>query len=124
MHSWQNPIKPWATDYTSEEIEPSESFIMYGYGSPASAFTNKTKRPEELTPLELKAEIISRSKRDKTIHPNFLKLAEMCLTNTAYLHMVKKCDSVKPWDSANVTLIGDAVFKYEYSSFKIWSTCD
>ncbi|KAG4032441.1 hypothetical protein MFRU_007g03440 [Monilinia fructicola] len=110
VHSWQNPLKPWATEYTEDEMEPSESFIMYGYGSPASAFINKTKPPENLTPEELKAEIINRSKVDRNIHPNFLKLAEMCLTKTAYLHMVKKCDSVKPWDSTSVTLIGDAVF--------------
>lgn len=110
VHSWQNPMKPWATDYTADDIEPCESFIMYGYGSPASAFINKTKPPEELTPAELKAEIINRSKADSNIHSNFLQLAEMCLTNTVYLHMVKKCDSVKPWDSTNVTLIGDAVF--------------
>ncbi|TEY40383.1 hypothetical protein BOTCAL_0434g00070 [Botryotinia calthae] len=110
VHSWQNPMKPWATEYTADEIEPSESFIMYGYGSPASAFINKTKRPEEFTPAELKTEIIARSKTDRNVHPNFLKLAEMCLTSTAYLHMVKKCDSVKPWDSTSVTLIGDAVF--------------
>ncbi|TGO86655.1 hypothetical protein BPOR_0286g00050 [Botrytis porri] len=110
VHSWQNPMKPWATDYTADEIEPSESFIMYGYGSPASAFINKTKPPEEFTPVELKTEIIARSKTDRNVHPNFLQLAEMCLTNTAYLHMVKKCDSVKPWDSTSVTLIGDAVF--------------
>lgn len=104
-------MKPWATEYTADEIEPSESFIMYGYGSPASAFINKTKRPEEFTPEELKTEIIARSKTDRNVHPNFLQLAEMCLTSTAYLHMVKKCDSVKPWDSTSVTLIGDAVFK-------------
>ncbi|ESZ93924.1 hypothetical protein SBOR_5683 [Sclerotinia borealis F-4128] len=110
VHSWQNPMKPWATEFTTEETDPSESFIMYGYGSPASAFINKTKRPEELSPAELKTEIITRSKTDRNIHPNFLRLAEMCLTNTAYLHMVKKCDSVKPWDSTSVTLIGDAVF--------------
>ncbi|KAB8291174.1 hypothetical protein EYC80_009862 [Monilinia laxa] len=110
VHSWQNPMKPWATEYTEDEMEPSESFIMYGYGSPASAFINQTKPPEKLTPEELKAEIINRSKVDRNIHPNFLKLAEMCLTKTAYLHMVKKCDSVKPWDSTSVTLIGDAVF--------------
>ncbi|KAF7950686.1 uncharacterized protein EAE97_002238 [Botrytis byssoidea] len=110
VHSWQNPMKPWATEYTADEIEPSESFIMYGYGSPASAFINQSKPPEEFTPVELKTEIIARSKTDRNVHPNFLQLAEMCLTSTAYLHMVKKCDSVKPWDSTNVTLIGDAVF--------------
>ncbi|KAI9644977.1 hypothetical protein NHQ30_007012 [Ciborinia camelliae] len=110
IHSWQNPLKPWATEYTADDIDPSESFIMYGYGSPAGGFTNKTKPPEELTPAELKTEIITRSKTDRNIHPNFLQLAEMCLTNTVYLHMVKKCDSVKPWDSTSVTLIGDAVF--------------
>lgn len=106
-------------------MEPSESFIMYGYGSPASAFINKTKPPENLTPEELKAEIINRSKVDRNIHPNFLKLAEMCLTKTAYLHMVKKCDSVKPWDSTSVTLIGDAVFKYvPHALFEITRACD
>ncbi|QSZ29892.1 hypothetical protein DSL72_004410 [Monilinia vaccinii-corymbosi] len=110
VHSWQNPMKPWATEYTADEIEPSESFIMYGYGSPASAFINQTKPPENLTPQELKAEIINRSKANQDIHPSFLKLAEMCLTNTVYLHMIKKCDSIKPWDSTNVTLVGDAVF--------------
>jgi 2-polyprenyl-6-methoxyphenol hydroxylase-like FAD-dependent oxidoreductase len=112
VHSWQNPMKPWATAYTEDEIDPSESFIMYGYGSPISAFINKSKPPEEFTPEELKTEVIARSKTDRNIHPNFHQLAEMCLTKTAYLHMVKKCDSVKPWDSTNVTLIGDAVFKY------------
>ncbi|KAM3075761.1 hypothetical protein ACMFMG_007887 [Clarireedia jacksonii] len=110
VHSWQNPVKPWATAYTEDEIDPSESFIMYGYGSSISSFINKSKRPEDFTPEELKAEVIARAKTDRNIHPNFHQLAEMCLTKTAYLHMEKKCDSVKPWDSTNVTLIGDAVF--------------
>ncbi|PQE32202.1 FAD-dependent monooxygenase protein [Rutstroemia sp. NJR-2017a WRK4] len=110
VHSWQNPMKPWATAYTEDEIDPSESFIMYGYGGSTSAFINKSKPPEQFTPEELKTEVIARSRTDRNIHPNFHQLAEMCLTKTAYLHMVKKCDSVKPWDSTNVTLIGDAVF--------------
>ncbi|RAL65120.1 hypothetical protein DID88_001226 [Monilinia fructigena] len=28
VHSWQNPLKPWATEYTEDEMEPSESFII------------------------------------------------------------------------------------------------
>ncbi|KAI9742544.1 MAG: hypothetical protein M1818_003684 [Claussenomyces sp. TS43310] len=110
VHSWQNPLKPWATEYNAHDIEPSESFIMFGYSSTRDCFLNRTNIPEELSREELKGELIARAKRDKNVHPHFAALAERCITNTAYLHVVKNCDAIKPWESRSVTLVGDAVF--------------
>jgi len=83
---------------------------MFGYASPKGNFINKSKAPEELTPAELKEECLARARVSKHIHPHFLGLAERCVAASAYLHSVKKCEVLKPWDSPSVTLIGDAVF--------------
>lgn len=84
---------------------------MFGYASPKSSFTNKSKPPEQFTPEELKEECLARARVSKYVHPHFLALAEKCITSTAFLHSVKKCEVLRPWDSSSVTLIGDAVFK-------------
>jgi hypothetical protein len=92
-------------------MSPDDSFIMFGYGSPISEFVNKSKGVYDMTAIDLKNEVIARARLDPKMHPNLRKLAEHCVINTAYVHMVKNCSAVKPWDSSRVTLIGDAVFK-------------
>ena len=111
MHSWQNPGKRWTDDYDEWDIGPNESFIMLGYGSPVSQFINKSKPAGEMSSEELKTEIMSRVKTDRSIHPNFVLLAEQCVLNSAWVHVVKDCQAVKAWGSSSVTLIGDSVFK-------------
>lgn len=78
-------------------------------GSPISLFQNRRAAPDRLTPGELKAEIIARI-TSPLIHPRFAELARLACTNTAYVHMVRKCEAIRPWASPNVTLLGDAVF--------------
>ncbi|OAF60374.1 hypothetical protein VC83_03470 [Pseudogymnoascus destructans] len=104
-----NPLIPYATRYTSSTIEPDESFIMFGGGSPVSNFDNRRCAPNNLRPAELKAEVISRTSKTG-IHPRFAMLAQMACIDTAHVFLVRKCDVVHPWVSQNVTLLGDAVF--------------
>lgn len=110
VHSWTNPRKRWATDYDDNDIGTEESFIMFGYGSPISEFVNKSKPPQTFSSEELKQEVIARAKNDPKVHPDFLILAEKCVVNTAYIHMVRNIKAIKPWSANNVTLVGDAVF--------------
>ena len=84
---------------------------MFGYGSPVDEFLNKTKPPGKLSPEELKEECIARVRLISNAVPKFLSLAEKCVINTAYVHVVRDCQAVKRWDTSRVTLIGDAVFK-------------
>ncbi|OBU00795.1 hypothetical protein VE01_01138 [Pseudogymnoascus verrucosus] len=104
-----NPLIPYATRYTSSTIEPDESFITFGAGSPVSNFDNRRCAPNNLRPAELKAEVISRTSKTG-IHPRFAMLAQMACIDTAHVFLVQKCDVVHPWASPNVTLLGDAVF--------------
>jgi 2-polyprenyl-6-methoxyphenol hydroxylase-like FAD-dependent oxidoreductase len=110
VHSWTNPRRPWATKFDDFDIANEESFIMFGYGSPINEFTNKSKPPAQLSSLELKEECLARVRADPKIDPRFVALAEHCVPNTAYVHVVRDCHAIKRWDTGSVTLIGDAVF--------------
>ena len=83
---------------------------MFGLSSPVSAFHNRRTSPDRLTAQELKTEVISRCSNAPTIHPRYAELAKMACTNTAYIHMVRKVEAIKPWATQNVTLLGDSVF--------------
>lgn len=110
VHCWVNPRKKWATRFDEYDIATEESFIMFGYASPITEFADKSKPPQKMTSAELKEECIARAKLDWRLHPDFKNLAEKCILNTAYVHMVKNAKAIKPWTSDNVTLVGDAVF--------------
>ncbi|KAH6675569.1 hypothetical protein B0J14DRAFT_586781 [Halenospora varia] len=110
IHPWMNQKRHWATMYDEYDIGTEESFIMFGYGSPCNEFINKSKPISKLTSEELKQECILRARSDPKIHPNFVTLAEQCIINTAYVHVVKDCQAIKKWNSDSVTLIGDSVF--------------
>jgi 2-polyprenyl-6-methoxyphenol hydroxylase-like FAD-dependent oxidoreductase len=110
LATWQNPLAPFATRYTPHAIEPEESFVMLGAGSPVSNFHNRRCAPLGLSPAELKAELIERTGAPG-IHPRFGELARMACTSTAYVHTVCKSQAItQPWASQPVTLLGDAVF--------------
>ncbi len=111
VHSWMNPRKPWATNFDGYEVAPDDSFIIFSYGSPVDEFLDKKTPPGKLSPEELKEECIARIRLVPTADPKFLALAEKCVINTAYVHVVRDCQAVKRWDISRVTLIGDAVFK-------------
>jgi len=110
-HLWVNPRKQWASKFDDYDIGNDESFIMFGYGGPTDEFSNKTKSPGEFSPAELKAEILARVQADPNRDSIFVALAEHCIANTAYVHVVRDCQAIKRWDTDSVTLIGDAVFK-------------
>ncbi|KFZ04825.1 hypothetical protein V502_09994 [Pseudogymnoascus sp. VKM F-4520 (FW-2644)] len=109
LATWQNPLAPFATRYTNLTIEPEESYIMFGAGSPVSNFQNRRCPPNCLTSAELKSELIERTSKPD-IHPRFAELAQMVCTDTAYVHTVRKSEVIRPWTSQTVTLLGDAVF--------------
>lgn len=110
LATWQNPLAPFATRYTPHTIEPEESFVMLGAGSPVSSFHNRRCAPNSLSPAELKAELIDRTSAPG-IHSCFGELARMACTGTAYVHTVCKSEAItRPWVSQPVTLLGDAVF--------------
>ncbi len=110
LGAWQNPLAPYATRYTNLTIEPEESYIMMGVSTPVGNFHNRRCAPDHLSAAELKTEIISRTSKASGIHPRFAELAQMACTNTAYIHMVRKVEAIKPWATQNVTLLGDSVF--------------
>jgi hypothetical protein len=109
LATWQNPLAPFATRYTDLTIDPGESYIMLGAGSPASNFHNRRCPPHDLTPAELKAELIERTSTPG-IHSRFAELAQAACTNAAYVNTVCKSEVIRPWTSQTVTLLGDAVF--------------
>ncbi|OBT42302.1 hypothetical protein VE00_06334 [Pseudogymnoascus sp. WSF 3629] len=107
---WQNPLAPFSTRYTQHTIDPEDSYIMLGAGSPYANFCNRRCSPNELTPSELQAEVLARTSQPG-IHPRFRELAEMVCLDTAYVNIVRKSEAVHPWTSSpNITLLGDAVF--------------
>ncbi|KFY45130.1 hypothetical protein V495_03107 [Pseudogymnoascus sp. VKM F-4514 (FW-929)] len=106
---WQNPLRPFASRYTHNTIDPEESYIMLGAGSPYANFHNRRCFPKQLTPSELKAEVLSRTSQSD-IHPCFRKLAEMVCVDTVYVNIVRKSETVEPWTDPTVTLLGDSVF--------------
>jgi hypothetical protein len=111
VDSWVNPRKPWATKFDDYEIAADDSFIMFGYGSPVDGFSNKEKPPGKLSCEELKYECITRIRAVPNVDPKFVALAEKCVINTAYVHIVRDYQAVKRWETDSVTIIGDAVFK-------------
>lgn len=107
---WQNPLAPYATRYNTLTIEPEESYIMLGVGSPISHFRNRRVSPDKLSSMELKAEILARTNAPDILS-RFAELCSMACENTAYVHMVRKSATLKPWGGpGRVTLLGDSVF--------------
>ncbi|KFY24117.1 hypothetical protein V493_05441 [Pseudogymnoascus sp. VKM F-4281 (FW-2241)] len=106
---WQNPLAPFATRYTRHTIDPDESYIMLGAGSPYANFHNRRCFPNELTTAELQAELVVRTSQPG-MHPNFRELIKMACLDTVYVNIVRKSEPVKAWTSPYVTLLGDSVF--------------
>ncbi|ELR06459.1 hypothetical protein GMDG_07984 [Pseudogymnoascus destructans 20631-21] len=107
---WQNPLAPFSTRYNQHTIDPEDSYIMLGAGSPYANFHNRRCSPNELTHSELQAEVLARTSQPG-IHPRFRELAKMICLDTAYVNIVRKSEAVQPWTSSpNITLLGDAVF--------------
>lgn len=83
---------------------------MLGLGSSTTSFINRRATPDRLSWKELKEEVVARTSNDPAIDPRYSELAQMACTNTAFVHMVRKCEAVNPWASQQVTLLGDSVF--------------
>lgn len=92
LATWQNPLAPFATQYTPHTIEPEESFVMLGAGSPISSFHNRRCAPNSLSKAELKAELIERTSAPG-IHSCFGELAWMACTDR---HTCTRCARARP----------------------------
>ncbi|KAI9832019.1 MAG: hypothetical protein M1819_004563 [Sarea resinae] len=110
LHTWKNPQKWWSsTTAKQEKLGVNESFMMIGFGGPLASFMNRTKFPEDFTSVELKEECLARV-NSYPVHPKLKRLAELCLTESAYVNVIRDCEVIRPWKSKSITLIGDALF--------------
>ncbi|KAF6520609.1 hypothetical protein HZS61_014867 [Fusarium oxysporum f. sp. conglutinans] len=107
--TWQNPEQPYAKGLDPEHIDPETSYVMVGFGSRLKDFADQSKSPAEMTHNELKAECISRINAHPT-HPSIKALVELVVTDSAYANVFRMVDVSEPWNSDNVTLVGDATF--------------
>ncbi|KAJ4151715.1 hypothetical protein NW765_013243 [Fusarium oxysporum] len=107
--TWQNPEQPYAKGLDPEHIDPETSYVMVGFGSRLRDFADQSKSPAKMTPDELKAECISRVNAHPT-HPSIKALVELIVTDSAYANVFRMVDVSEPWNSDNVTLVGDATF--------------
>jgi hypothetical protein len=108
--TWQNPDQPYAKGLDPDHIDPETSYVMVGFGSRLKDFADQSKSPAEMGPHKLKAECISRVNSHPT-HPSIKALVELIVTDSAYANVFRMVDVSDPWDSGNVTLVGDATFK-------------
>jgi hypothetical protein len=108
--TWQNPDQPYAKGLDPDHIDPETSYVMVGFGSRLKDFADQSKSPAEMSPHKLKAECISRVNSHPT-HPSIKALVELIVTDSAYANVFRMVDVSDPWDSGNVTLVGDATFK-------------
>lgn len=108
--TWQNPDESYAKGLDPDNIDPETSYVMLGFGSRVDTFVTSSKPPNNMTSTELKAECISRVHRHPT-HSSIKALVELIVTNSAYINLFRMVDVPKPWESANITLLGDATFK-------------
>ncbi|KAF4954952.1 hypothetical protein FSARC_11981 [Fusarium sarcochroum] len=107
--TWQNPEQPYAKGLDPEHIDPETSYVMVGFGGRLKDFADQSKSPAEMSPQELKAECISRVNAHPT-HPSIRALAELIVTDSAYANVFRMVDVAEPWDSGQITLVGDAMF--------------
>ncbi|EWY87739.1 hypothetical protein FOYG_09136 [Fusarium oxysporum NRRL 32931] len=107
--TWQNPEQPYAKGLDPGHIDPETSYVMVGFGSRLRDFADQSKSPAEMTPNELKAECISRVNAHPT-HPSIKALVELIVMDSAYANVFRMVDVSEPWNSDNVTLVGDATF--------------
>ncbi|KAF4944296.1 hypothetical protein FGADI_12780 [Fusarium gaditjirri] len=97
----QKPYGP----YDLENIDPNDSFLMFGLGSYTNEFENQSKHPDEMISMELKDECLSRA---KNWNPLLRALISLSVPSSVFMSHVKTQDPIKPWESGRVTLLGDA----------------
>ena len=108
MSAYKDRSHPYGT-YDLDQIAPGDSFLMCGVGCLTEDFLNKTKRPEEMTPDELKAECLERA---RNWHPTFRNLVSLAIPSSVYMAHIKTQDPIKPWaNGGRVTLLGDAAHR-------------
>ncbi|KAH6995943.1 hypothetical protein BKA56DRAFT_570315 [Ilyonectria sp. MPI-CAGE-AT-0026] len=97
----QKPYGP----YDLQNIDPADSFLMFGMGCYTDEFVNQNKHPDEMTPEELKDECLARA---KDWNPLLRALIALSVPNSVFVSHVKTQDPIGPWETGRVTLLGDA----------------
>ncbi|KAI9831664.1 MAG: hypothetical protein M1819_004730 [Sarea resinae] len=101
---WKNQEKPYGP-YDLENIDPDDSFLMIGLGCYSDEFHNKSKRPDEMTPEELKDECLARARH---WHPILQSLIAITVPKSVFVSYLKTQDPIEPWETGRVTILGDA----------------
>lgn len=91
--------------YDLDTLDPEGSYLMCGLGCYTNEFIDQTKHPDEMSPEELKADWMIRTKH---WHPLLRSLISMAIPDSVYVAHVKTQHKLKPWKSQNVVLLGDA----------------
>ncbi|KAI1375799.1 hypothetical protein F4677DRAFT_101364 [Hypoxylon crocopeplum] len=96
--------KPYGP-YDLKNINPADSFLMFGLGCYTNEFANQKKHPDEMTPEELKDECLARA---KDWNPLLRALIALSVPSSVFVSHVKTQDPIEPWETGRVTLLGDA----------------
>ncbi|KAH6681438.1 hypothetical protein B0J14DRAFT_470174 [Halenospora varia] len=101
---YKDPARPYGP-YNLESIHPDVSFLMVGLGCYTNEFVDQSKHPDEMTPEELKDDCLARA---RNWNPLFKALIANTVPESVFVSHIKTQHRFKPWESENVTLLGDA----------------
>ncbi|KAF7562024.1 hypothetical protein G7046_g2124 [Stylonectria norvegica] len=101
---YQDKAEPYGL-YEIDTIDPEGSYLMCGLGCYTEDYVRLGKHPDQMTPEELKAFWLART---KLWNPLFRSLIAITVAETVFVSNVKTQHKLKPWKSANVTILGDA----------------
>ncbi|KAI6085554.1 hypothetical protein F4821DRAFT_148886 [Hypoxylon rubiginosum] len=91
--------------YNLKSLDPEGSYLMCGLGCYTNEFIDQSKQPDEMTPEELKADWMTRTKH---WNPLLRSLISMTIPESVYVAHVKTQHKMKHWKTQNVVLLGDA----------------
>ncbi|KAI1102913.1 hypothetical protein F4804DRAFT_311532 [Jackrogersella minutella] len=91
--------------YDLQSLDPEGSYLMCGLGCYTNEFMDQSKQPDEMSPNELKADWMLRT---KDWHPLLRSLISMAIPDSVYVAHIKTQHKLSPWKSQNIALLGDA----------------
>ncbi|KAI0382788.1 hypothetical protein F5Y04DRAFT_43722 [Hypomontagnella monticulosa] len=101
---YKDKVTPYGP-YDLESLDPEGSYLMCGLGCYTNEFIDRSKHPDEMSPEELKADWMART---KYWNPLLRSLISMAIPESVYVAHVKTQHKMKPWKSQNAVLLGDA----------------